>query len=100
MVESRGWVRSWSSDEKFRARVRAVAQEYPEKWREFIVETSRTEPLGDLEDNGISVGLSRLVYFLVEVGEDELAKRCAMEMVEVFQNEVSEQPLVDPDWAQ
>ncbi len=100
MVESRGWDRWWSSDDRFRARVRAVAQEYPEKWREFIVETSRTEPLGDLEDNGISVGLSRLVYFLVEVGEDELAKRCAMEMVEVFRNEVSEQPLVDPDWAQ
>ena len=76
-----------------------LRREYPEKWREFIVETSR-EPLGDLEDNGISVGLSRLVYFLVEVGESELAKRCAMEMVEVFQNEVSEQPLVDPDWAQ
>ena len=99
MVESRGWDRWWSSDERFRARVRAVAQEYPEKWREFIVETSR-EPLGDLEDNGISVGLSRLVYFLVEVGENELAKRCAIEMVEVFRTEVSEQPLVDPDWAQ
>ena len=100
MVESRGWVRWWSSDERFRARVRAVAQEYPEKWRDFIVETSRTEPLGDFEDNGISVGLSRLVYFLVEVGENELAKRCAMEMVEIFRNEVSEQPLVEPDWAQ
>ena len=99
MVESRGWDKWWSSDDRFRARVRAVAQEYPEKWREFIVETSR-EPLGDLGDNGISVGLSRLVYFLVEVGESELAKRCAMEMVDVFRNEVSEQPLVDPDWTQ
>ena len=98
MVENRGWSRWWSSDERFRARVRAVAQEYPEKWREFIVKTSRTKPLGDLENNGISVGFSRLVYFLVEVGENELAKRCAMEMVEVFRNEVSEQPLVDPEW--
>ena len=100
MVETRGWVRWWSSDERFRGRVRAFAQEYPEKWREFIVQTSRTEPLVDHEDNGISVGLSRLVYFLVAVGENDLAKRCAMEMVEVFRNEVSEQPLVDPDWAQ
>ena len=100
MVENRGWVTWWSSEERFRARVGAVAQEYPEKWREFIEKTSRTAPLGDLEDNGISVGLSRLVYFLVEVGENELAKRCAMEMVEVFRNEVSEQPLVAPDWAQ
>ena len=99
MIENRGWATRWSSEERFRARVRAVAQEYPEKWREFIVRTSRTEPLGDLEGNGISVGFSRLVYFLMEVGDNELAKRCAMEMVEVFRSEVSEQPLVDPDWA-
>lgn len=99
-VENKGWNRWWSSEERFRARVRAVAQEYPERWRKFIVETSRTEPLGAYEDNGISVGLYRLVYFLVEVGENQLAKRCAMEMVQVFRHEVSEQPLVDPDWAQ
>ncbi|MCY3624101.1 MAG: NACHT domain-containing protein [Gammaproteobacteria bacterium] len=99
MVEHRGWVRWWSSDATFRQRVRAVVRDYPEKRREFVVETSRTEPLGELEDNGIAVGLSRLVYFLVEVGEKELAKRCAMEMVEVFRDEVSEQPLTSPDWA-
>ena len=44
---------------------------------------------GSSKTTGISVGLSRLVYFLVEVGENELAKRCAMEMVEIFRNEVS-----------
>lgn len=101
MVENRGWSRSWSSEDRFRARVRAVAQEYPDKWRDFIVATSRTEPLvGGNEDNGISVGLFRLVYFLAEVGECELAKRCAMEMVQAFRQDVSEQPLVDPDWTQ
>ena len=99
MVENRGWDRWWSSNERFRARVRAVAQDYPEKWREFVAKTSRCEPLGDLEDNGIAVGLSRLVYFLGEVGENELAKRCAMEMVEVFRDEVSQQPLAAPEWA-
>lgn len=100
MVQNRGWDRWWSSADKFRGRVRAVAQDYPEKWRDFVVETSRIEPLGDLEDNGIAVGFSRLVYFLVEVGESELAKQCAMEMVEVFRDEVSQQPLVAPEWAQ
>ena len=94
-----GMHRWWSSNERFRARVRAVAQDYPEKWREFVAKTSRCEPLGDLEDNGIAVGLSRLVYFLGEVGENELAKRCAMEMVEVFRDEVSQQPLAAPEWA-
>ena len=99
MVENRGWVRWWSSDERFRARVRAVVQDYPEKWREFVIETSRGEPIGSLEENGIVVGLSRLVYFLVHIGENDLAKRCAMEMVEVFRDEVSQQPLAAPEWA-
>ena len=99
MVENRGWDRWWSSDERFRTRVRAVAQDYPEKWREFVAKTSRCEPLGDLEDNGVAVGLSRLVYFLGEVGENELAKRCAMELVEAFRDEVSQQPLAAPEWA-
>lgn len=100
MVENKGWVRWWSSDEKFRERVQAVAQEYPSKWKEFIIETSRAKLHGDLEDNWISVGFCRLVYFLVEVGELDLAKCCAFEMVEVFREEVSQQPLVTPDWAQ
>ena len=99
MVENRGWIRWWSSDAMFRQRVRAVVRDYLEKWREFVVETSRIEPLENLEHNGITVGLSRLVYLLVEVGENELAKRCAMEMVEIFRDELSDQPLASPDWA-
>lgn len=99
MVENRGWFTWWSSEERFQERVRAVARDYPEKWREFVIETSRGEPLGRLEDNGIVVGLSRLVYFLVEVSESELAKQCAMEMVEIFRDELSQQPLTAPEWA-
>ena len=100
MVENKGWVRWWSSDEEFRERVRAVAQEYPRKWKDFVNKTSQIKQLGDAEDNWITVGHSRLVYFLAEVGELDLAKRCTSEMVEVFREEVSQQPLVTPDWAQ
>lgn len=99
MVLRRGWGCWWSSGERFQARVHAIAKDYPEKWREFVIETSQCEPLGSLEDNGIIVGLSRLVYFLVEIGENELVKRCTMEMVEIFRDEVSQQPLVIPEWA-
>ncbi|MYD45833.1 MAG: ATP-binding protein [Gammaproteobacteria bacterium] len=95
-----GWNKWWSSEEEFKKRVKAIEKDYPDKWRDFIVKTSRVEPVGDIENNGITVGLSRLVYFLNAVGEHVLAKQCAMELVEVFRNEVCQQPLVEPNWVQ
>ena len=99
MIENRGWNNWWSNKDKFRDRVRTVVRDYPERWREFVVESSECEPIGQLEGNGIVVGFYRLVYFLLEVGQYELAKQCAMEMVDIFRDEVSSQPLVLPDWA-
>lgn len=99
MIENRGWDNWWANDEKFRGRVRTVVRDYPDLWQELVIESSKCEPIGQLEGNGIRVGFFRLVYFLKEVGQSELAERCAMEMVDVFRNEVSSQPLVWPDWA-
>ena len=98
MVENRGWSKWWSNEERFRKRIQIVSQQYRSKWKEFITDTSFVEPIEDLEENGITVGFSRLVYFLVEVGETEMAKDCVMEMVEIFRSEVSQQPLKAPSW--
>lgn len=98
-IENKGWVRWWSDELRFKKRVRAVATEYRDKWCEFAVETSQTEGIGEIESNGITVGMSRLVYFLIEVGEVELAKACTREMTDTFRNEVSQQPLTVPAWA-
>lgn len=99
-IENRGWITWWSSEPRFRRRVHAVATEYRGKWRAFVDDTSRIERIGGIEDNGVAVGMYRLVYFLVEVGQVELAKACAKEMVDVYRDEVSQQPLVTPSWAQ
>lgn len=98
MTENRGWNKWWSNDERFRKRVQIVRDNFAAKWREFIEETSVVEPIEELEENGITVGFSRLVYFLVEVGEVQAARECVMEMVDVFRSEVSQQPLVIPEW--
>lgn len=98
MKANRGWEKWWSNESAFKDRVDAVVQDYPDKWRNFITETSQVEPLIDIENNGITVGLSRLVYFLDAVGEIDLAKCCAMELVEIFRKEVCQQPLEVPKW--
>ena len=98
-VQSRGWIRWWSSQEAFEQRAQSVARDYRERWCEFVMDTSRTKMISGTDDNGIEVGMSRLMYFLIQVGEVELAKTLTMDMVAVFQEEVSQQPLVVPAWA-
>ena len=94
-----GWQRWFTSSERAQARLRAVAQHYPERWREFIKETAEPVFTTGAERNGIVIGLSRLVYFLVEVGETDLARTYALEMARVFKEELREQPIKAPEWS-
>ena len=67
---------------------------------DFIRSTARPDFRGDAGRNGLVLGLSRLVFFLLEVGENELARRYTLEMARAFKEELSEQPIRMPDWAQ
>ena len=93
-----GW-QSHHSDEEAQARMKAVAQHFPFQWKEFIKDTAKPVfPVGAAR-NGIYIGQSRLVCFLMEVGEPELARTCALEMACIFKAELEEQPIVTPAWA-
>ena len=99
-ADAMGWHRWWSAQENFEKRVRWFVADYRERWRDFVIETSRREVFGGPDDNGIEVGMSRLVYFLIEVGQVELARELTGEMVRIFREQVASQPLTTPDWAQ
>ena len=94
-----GWQRWFTSERAAQARFKAVAQYYRERWREFIKETSKSVFGADRGRNGIEIGMSRLVLYLLEVGESDLARKYALEMVRVFKDELTEQPIETPDWA-
>ena len=79
--------------------MRAVAQHYREHWREFIIKTAKPNFATMTNRESIDIGLSHLVYFLVEVGELDLARTYAMEMVRVFKEELTEQPIEAPGWS-
>lgn len=99
-VTRSGWQR-WitSSDDEAQARMQMVAQHYRDQWREFIKNTSIPIFATEIERNGIVIGSSRLVYFLVEVGEMEIARTCALAMARIFKEELAEQPIEAPEWS-
>ena len=94
-----GWHPWFTSSDEAQTRMRMVAQHYREQWREFIKNTSTPIFATEIERNGIVIGSSRLVYFLVEVGEIETARACALEMARVFKEELTEQPIESPEWS-
>ena len=99
-TQDAGWSRWMSTEADARTRLRNVVTYYGARWKEFIIKTARPEFRGDAGRNGLVIGLSRLVFFLIEIGENDLARRYAFEMVRIFKEELSEQPIREPDWAQ
>lgn len=97
-IANSGWHRWFGGKDESEKRARYVAKYYPERWQEFIRRTSKPVFVTSIDRNGISVGYSRLVYFLAEVGRHEAARACALEMTRVFKEEVSDQPIDRPEW--
>ncbi|MBK1969765.1 ATP-binding protein [Brevundimonas diminuta] len=94
-----GWQRWFTSNDEAEARLRIAARQYPERWREFVTGTSKS--VLSLRENagGVVIGLSRLVFFLLEVGEIDLARTYVQTLVDILRAEVSGQPIRAPEWA-
>lgn len=87
-----------STDDQARARNRLVREHYRERWQEFLRETAI--PLrASKEVDDVSIGLYRLVLFLMEIGEHDLARACAIRMSKTFQEELTDQPITSPEWS-
>ena len=98
-VAGSGWQGWFSSDDEAQARMRAVAKHYRGQWQEFIKKTAKPKFSTRTGRDSIVIGLARLVYFLVEVGELDLAHAYALEMARVFKGELTEQPIEVPEWS-
>ena len=98
-VKHLGWSRWYTSNSEKQTRFSMVANHYRERWQEFIRDTAKPRfPVGAAR-NGIDIGRFRLVLFLVEVGQLDLAKALALEMAGIFKEEVNEQPIEMPEWS-
>jgi len=94
-----GWQRYFTSSDEAEARLRLVARDYKARWKDFIRETSK--PALNLREsrNGLVIGSTRLVYFLLQLGELQLAKAHTKALVDTFKAEVAQLPLDRPSWA-
>ena len=79
-------------------RLKSIAEQFPENWEEFIQRTSRSK-YPRIHKGSVVVGLFRLVYYLFEVGQRDLARAYALRMASIFRDEVAEQPIPVPEWA-
>ena len=98
-VAQHGWSRWFTSNDEAQARMQAVTKHYRGQWREFIQKTATSIFATHSERNGIVIGLSRLVYFLVGIGELSLAREYTLEMARIFKEELMEQPIETPMWS-
>lgn len=98
-VAGSGWQEWFSSDDEAQARMRAVAKHCRGQWKEFIRKTAKPKFSTRTGRDSIVIGLARLVYFLVEVGEMDEARAYALEMARVFKEELTDQPIGAPEWS-
>lgn len=97
-VVRNGWGEWFSSSAEARNRLDFVALHFRGRWKEYLRKSTRSAR-GAASDGGFSVGYSRLVYFLLKVGQKDLAKACTRAMIDIFLDEVAAQPLYRPGWA-
>ncbi len=94
-IHKRGWD-SYYSKEDALDRFKVFSQHYASKWKQFILDTSKSSYRFVAES--LVIPHHRLVHFLIIVDQSKMAKEVVNEMVDAVVEDVSEQPLNIPPW--
>lgn len=97
-IARRGWQTSWTSEVEVKRRLKAAAEEFPEKWKDYIKDTSDPALYWKRLGYSFSIGFRYLVHFLLLVGQEELASDIAAKFVSILVSEVSDQPIPACPW--
>lgn len=92
-IEKNGWNRYFSGRKKVKERWKKVADEYPEKWQEYIEDTAESKYSNFYEKHEILLGTSELVQFLFMVGQNKLAENMTETLINIIIQEMADQPL-------
>ena len=79
-------------------RIRLAAQHYPDRWFQYIKDTSVPAPYYRRRGHSFVLGYKYLVRFLMLVGQVELADKITNAFVESLVEEVREQPIPETPW--
>ena len=95
-----GWQRWYTSAPEAERRLDLAAKHYRERWADFVIESSAPVIFNPGERGTIVMGHSRLVSFLLKVGQADRARQLTAKLVNLMLAEVEEQPLSLPGWTQ
>lgn len=97
-IHRQGWRSYYSSEAETMARIRCAAQHYPERWLQFIKDTSLPAPYYRSQHYTFVIGHKFLVRYLMLVGQEELADKITTVFMDSLIEEVREQPIPDTPW--
>lgn len=99
-VARHGWQSNWTSETEINRRLDVAAKHFPEKWKEYIHDTSDQAPYWERAGFSFAIGYRYLVRFLLLVEQKELAFDLTKNFVEILVAEVSDQPIPPCPWFQ
>lgn len=97
-IHRNGWQSYFSSEEEAMRRLKLAAEHYPDRWLQYIQDTSLPAPYYRRRGHGLVIGYKYLVRFLVLVGQTKVASDVTGAFVETLIEEVREQPIPSTPW--
>ena len=97
-IHRHGWQSYYTSEAEIMARIKLAAKYYPDRWTQYVKDTSVPAPYYRRRRYSFVLGYEYLVRFLMLVGQVELADKITTAMVNTLVEEVREQPIPEAPW--
>ncbi len=97
-IHRNGWQSYFTSEEEAMWRLKQAAEHYPDRWLQYIQDTSLPAPYYRRRGHGLVIGYKYLVRFLVLVGQTKVASDVTDAFVGTLIQEVREQPIPSTPW--
>jgi hypothetical protein len=97
-IHRNGWQSYYASEVEVMARLKLAAEHYPDRWLQYIKDTSVPAPYYRRKGYSFVLGYKYLVRFLMLVAQEELANKITTSFVTSLIEEVREQPIPETPW--
>ncbi len=99
-IRRHGWDSHFTSQAEVERRIGKLAAVYPERWLDFVRDTSAPLEFFARRGYSFSIGFHHLVIFLLAVGQAEIAKSVTDEFIATLIAETDDVPLGEATWLQ
>ena len=97
MIENIGWSSNYTYFENAKQKFHMVKDLYPNKYLDFIIDSSIYK-YSDIPENNFSLGTSRLIYYLLYLGKNEIAEVLIEKYTELLELDMADLPLKESIW--